>query len=95
VFPTQIEELLLKLPALSAHYQIVLTREDRLDEMEILIEARPEAGAEARKEASQQLAHDIKSRIGVSAKVTALDPGGIERSLGKARRVVDKRAKDA
>ena len=94
VFPTQIEELLLAIAPLSAHYQIVLTRENRLDEMEVLVEARPEAGADARGAAAKRLAHDIKSRIGISAKVTALDPGGIERSLGKARRVVDKRGRE-
>ena len=91
VFPTQIEEQILKVAALSAHYQIVLTRPERLDEMEVRVEAAPGAAAEARAAASAALAHQIKSLIGVSASVTVTDPGGVERSQGKARRVIDKR----
>jgi phenylacetate-CoA ligase len=95
VFPTQIEERALKISALSAHYQIVLTREGRLDEMEILVEAREGVDADDRKAAAAQLAADVKENIGSSAKVTVLDPGGIERSVvGKAKRVIDKRPKD-
>lgn len=95
VFPTQIEEQLFKIPALSAHYQIELTREGRLDEMEIKVEARPDVtdgGIHAT--AARELAHLVKSNIGVSSRVTIIQPGGIERSLGKARRVVDKRPKE-
>jgi phenylacetate-CoA ligase len=94
VFPTQIEELLLKVEPLSGHYQIILTREGRLDEMEVKVEARPEAQSpETRHAAAQQLGAQIKDRIGVTAKITVVDPGGIERSMGKARRVIDKRPK--
>ncbi|HRD75506.1 MAG TPA: phenylacetate--CoA ligase [Hyphomicrobiaceae bacterium] len=93
VFPTQIEELLLRVPALTPHYQVVLTRDDRLDEMEILVEATAEASVELRAKAAAELAHHVKGLIGVSARVTVKDPGGVERSQGKARRVVDKRAK--
>lgn len=94
VFPTQIEEMLLEIDQLSAHYQIVLTREARLDEMEIMVEARPDhAGAEARAAAAARLAHIVKDRIGVSARCSVTDPGAIERSLGKAKRVIDKRPK--
>ncbi len=90
VFPTQIEEKLLELQALSAHYQIVLTREGRLDEMEVKVEARP--GAEDAADAdARRLASRIKETIGVSAAVTVLQPGGIERSQGKAKRIVDLR----
>ncbi len=95
VFPTQIEELLLGVPGLSGHYQVVLTRENRLDEMEVLVEASPDAAtADARSAAGTRLAHRIKDAIGASAKVSVLEPGGVERSQGKARRVVDKRAKE-
>ena len=91
VFPTQIEELALAIPELAGHYQVVLTREDRLDAMQVRVEARPEAyGAPG---VGERLAHAIKERVGVSAEVTVEPPGAIERSLGKARRVVDKRAK--
>ncbi|KQW18274.1 phenylacetate--CoA ligase [Afipia sp. Root123D2] len=95
VFPTQIEEKLLTIPALSMHYQIVLTREGRMDQMEILIEARPDAAAtEVRKAAASRLEQAIKDTIGITAKVSVLDPESIERSLGKARRIVDRRPKE-
>ena len=94
VFPTQIEEELLKIETLAAHYQIVLTREGRMDEMEIFVEARPHAVSEAeRGHAARRLGHAVKSRIGVRAKVSVAAPGAVERSLGKAKRVVDKRPK--
>jgi phenylacetate-CoA ligase len=92
VFPTQIEEKLLALPALSAHYQITLTREGRMDEMEIRVEAREGAGDAAMSEGAL-LAGRVKETIGVTAKVTVLPPGGIERSQGKAKRIVDLRPK--
>jgi phenylacetate-CoA ligase len=91
VFPTQIEEKLLQLDSLSAHYQIVLTRDGRMDEMEIRVEAR--APGDQAAAAGRTLAGQIKETIGVSAKVTVLLPDGIERSQGKARRVVDLRPK--
>ena len=95
VFPTQIEEQILKVPGLSGHYQIVLTRQNRLDNMEVLAEAAPEAAsAEARATAGARLAQHIKDVIGSSAKVVVLEPGGVERSQGKARRVVDKRGSE-
>ena len=74
--------------------RVVLTREGRMDEMEVLVEAQPaHADAPARQAAAGELAHHIKSLIGISAKVSVADPGGVERSQGKARRVVDKRPK--
>jgi phenylacetate-CoA ligase len=95
VFPTQIEELLLKVEPLSAHYQVVLTREGRMDDMEVRVEVRPEADAPAtRQRAAELLAEHIKGLIGVTARVSVVDPDGIERSTGKARRIVDKRPKD-
>ncbi len=95
VFPTQIEEQILRVNGLSGHYQVVLTRESRLDEMEVLVEALPDAaGAEARSAASAALARLIKDNIGSSAKVTVTEPGAVERSQGKARRVVDKRGRE-
>ena len=95
VFPTQIEEQILKVKGLSAHYQIVLTREGRLDEVEVLVEAAPASvGEEARKASAAELGHHIKGLIGITAKITVVDPGGVERSQGKARRVIDKRPRD-
>jgi phenylacetate-CoA ligase len=93
VFPTQIEEMLLALPALSAHYQIVLTREGRMDAMEIKVERRADAG-EAANEDAKALAKSIKDRIGVTAWVNVVPPEAIERSQGKARRIIDLRPKE-
>jgi phenylacetate-CoA ligase len=93
VFPTQIEEKLLEIEVLSAHYQIVLTREGRMDEMEVKVEARPGAG-EAAQAAGHHLAWRIKETIGISARVSVLAPEGIERSQGKAKRIVDLRPKN-
>ena len=92
IFPTQIEERLFEVDALSAHYQIVLTREGRLDEMEVKVEARPNAGADLNAVGSD-LAHRIKQTTGISARVSVLAPESIERSQGKARRVLDLRPK--
>ena len=94
VFPTQIEEQLLKVKGLAPHYVIVLTRDGRMDEMEIVVEANPSATApEVRSRSAGELAHLVKSLIGVTSTVTVADPGGVERSQGKARRVIDKRPK--
>jgi phenylacetate-CoA ligase len=94
VFPTQIEELMLRDPALAPHYQIEITRPGSLDEMTVLVERVPTAGSADGEASGKRLAHHIKSLIGVSADVKVLAPGGIERSLGKARRIVDRRPKD-
>jgi phenylacetate-CoA ligase len=93
VFPTQIEELMLKDPVLAPHYQIEITRPGTLDEMAVLVERVPAAGSADGDAAAKRLAHLIKSLIGVTAEVKVLAPGGIERSLGKAKRIVDKRPK--
>jgi phenylacetate-CoA ligase len=94
LFPTQVEEQILKVEGLAPHYQIVLTRESRLDELEVLVEAAPAStGDEARKASAAELGRRVKGLLGVSARITVADPGGIERSQGKARRVIDKRPK--
>jgi phenylacetate-CoA ligase len=94
VFPTQIEELLLGVPGLSPHYQLILSRKGRLDELEVQVEARSFSELDpARANAARELAHAIKGHIGVAAKVSVLKSGEIERSLGKAKRVIDKRPK--
>ena len=93
VFPTQIEELLLKQAALSPHYQCVLSRNGSLDELKVVIETR--AGVDpqgsAAQAAAQQLQHDIKAYVGTSAEIELRAEGGVERSMGKAKRVVDTR----
>lgn len=94
VFPTQIEEKLLMIPALSAHYQIVLTRDGRMDNMEIQVEALPDATYPDREAATGELIKSVKDTIGVTVAVTVVDPGTIERSVGKAKRVIDRRPKE-
>ncbi|WP_029586936.1 phenylacetate--CoA ligase PaaK [Bradyrhizobium sp. URHD0069] len=95
VFPTQVEEKLLAIPELSMHYQIVLTRSGRLDEMEIHVEARPESSApDIRQAAANRLEQVIKGTIGITSRVIIRDPDSIERSAGKARRIVDRRPLD-
>lgn len=93
VFPTQIEEQIFKVMGLSPHYQLVLTRSGRMDELEVLVEAAdPQESSSIREKASAELAHHIKSVIGVTARITVADPGGVPRSEGKAKRVVDRRS---
>jgi len=93
VFPTQIEEIILKDGRLSPNFQIELTREARLDEMTVLVEARlAELTDDIRKDISKKLKHQIKNRIGITTKINMLPSGGVERSAGKARRIVDKRS---
>lgn len=94
VFPTQIEEQLLRVPALAPHYLVELTREGRMDEMTVHVEALPSHADEAhRAAAAAELRAHLKNVIGISARVHVADPGGVERSMGKARRVIDNRPK--
>jgi phenylacetate-CoA ligase len=92
VFPTQIEELVLRDPLLSPHFQLVLTRPERLDELTVQVESRREPTAEEGRLATTALRAAIKANVGVTAAVEICAPGAIERSLGKAKRVVDRRA---
>ena len=91
VFPTQVEEQILKVNALAPHYQIEITRSDNLDEMTINVELSPDADAAVKQPATAELQRHIKDLIGVSAKVNVLDEGAVARSEGKAKRVIDKR----
>jgi len=93
VFPTQIEELILKDERLAPHFVIELRREDRLDEMTVKVESRSGADDAARAACNKDLAHLIKALIGVTATVDTMPPGAIERSLGKAKRIIDLRPK--
>lgn len=95
VFPTQIEEQILKCAGLAPHFQIELTREGRMDAMCVHTEATAAAASEeARKASARELAHHIKSVIGISTRVNVHEPGGAPRSEGKAKRVVDNRPKE-
>src|SRR5436305_1062476 len=91
VFPTQIEELILRLPPLSPHFQCVLRRDGRLDTPTVRVERRPQARPGAAAEAGVTLADQVKNLIGVSIDVAVIEPDTVERSLGKMRRIVDER----
>ncbi|HET8830980.1 MAG TPA: phenylacetate--CoA ligase PaaK, partial [Casimicrobiaceae bacterium] len=94
VFPTQIEELILRDPLLAPHYQVEITRPRNLDEIAVLVERAATTVSADGDAAGTRLAQRIKDLIGVSAAVRVLPSGGIERSIGKAKRVVDKRSTD-
>ncbi len=93
VFPSQIEELILKVSELSPHYQLELTRNGSLDTLTVNIEMKPgvESDSSRREQAGTALKNLIKSFIGISATVQTHEVGAIPRSQGKAQRVVDKR----
>jgi phenylacetate-CoA ligase len=93
LFPTQIEELVLQQGQLSGHYQLVVSRDGHLDEVLVRCEIQPAFASSDRAALARELQHRIKTLIGVSTRVEVLDPDGIERSLGKARRVIDTRPK--
>lgn len=92
VFPTQIEEQLMRIDALAPHFQIELTRNGRLDAMEVHVEqAEDSLGADGRQAAAEELSRLIKSVVGISAKVNVGVVGSVARSQGKAVRLVDNR----
>ncbi len=95
VFPTQIEELILKRVELSPHYQCVLTREGQMDSLKVAVECAPgvDPGSISARAAAKLLQHEIKVYVGSSVEVELRHEGGIERSVGKAKRVVDLRRK--
>ncbi|CTQ55679.1 Phenylacetate-coenzyme A ligase [Roseibium album] len=94
VFPTQIEVQILKCDGLSPHFQIELGKLNRLDVMTVHVEAAPGSTSSDQRQASaRELSHHIKSALGISAKIDVAEPGQVERSAGKAKRVVDNRSK--
>ncbi len=94
VFPTQIEEQLMKCDGLAPHFQIRLATEARKDVMTVLVEACDgQTDSAARDASAQELSHHIKSVVGISTRIEVGDPGTVARSEGKAKRVIDTRAK--
>ena len=94
VFPTQIEEALMATPGLAPHFQIELSRPDRMDQMRVLCEcADASITTDARAAAIKALSAQIKQTVGISVKVEVMDVGGVARSEGKAVRILDKRPK--
>ncbi|MFE4977825.1 phenylacetate--CoA ligase PaaK [Kitasatospora sp. NPDC056651] len=91
VFPTQIEEILLRTPGVAPHFQLRLGRQGRLDRMTVRVEARPEASGEQREAARTAIVAAVKDGVGITVAVEVVDPYTLERSVGKIRRVVDER----
>ncbi|MDE0201529.1 MAG: phenylacetate--CoA ligase [Rhodospirillaceae bacterium] len=94
LFPSFIEEIVLEDGRLSPHYYLEVRRPGRLDELTVVVEAKPGAADEETRQAvARDLVGRIRSLIGISSKVTVGEPGSIERSIGKAKRIVDLRPK--
>jgi phenylacetate-CoA ligase len=93
LFPTQIEEIVLRSEGLTPHFQLRLSRRDRMDHLAVRIEATGTTSADRRLSAAAEIAAAVKEGIGVSVEVEIVDPDTIERSVGKMRRVVDERSK--
>ena len=93
VFPSQIEEIILNQRLFAPNYLLEVDREGHLDTLSVQVEwpATGAAGSEARQAAARDLVHHVKSSVGISVKVRVVDPGTLERSTGKARRVIDRR----
>ncbi|WP_411116883.1 phenylacetate--CoA ligase PaaK [Streptomyces sp. 058-1L] len=91
LFPTQIEEIVLRTPAAAPHFQLRLTRQGRLDALTVRAEARADATAADREKAALAIAAAVKDGVGVSVGVEIVDPESLERSVGKIRRIVDLR----
>ncbi|MFE0761634.1 phenylacetate--CoA ligase PaaK [Streptomyces smyrnaeus] len=91
VFPSQIEEIVLEIPALAPHFQLQLTRQGRLDHLSVLVEARAAATGAQRADAAETLVRRVKEGIGVTVEAQVVDPETIERSVGKFRRLRDLR----
>jgi len=92
LFPTQIEELILEFPSLAPHFECVLRRPDRMDELTVRVEVRDEAlSSDERAAASSRLRGRVKARIGVNVAVELVEPMGLVRSVGKIKRLRDER----
>jgi phenylacetate-CoA ligase len=91
VFPSQIEELILRCKGLAPHYEIEITRPNRLDEISIVVEGRPELSDNARQAEGLLLAAKLKDNIGISADIRVAASGSLPRSAGKAIHVKDRR----
>ncbi|MGO4420571.1 AMP-binding protein, partial [Streptomyces sp. MCAF7] len=91
LFPSQIEEIVLRTPGVAPHFQLVLTRRGRMDQLTVQAEARPGATPEARAAAERAIAQAVKEGAGLTVEVAVVEPESLERSVGKLRRVKDLR----
>jgi phenylacetate-CoA ligase len=92
LFPTQIEEIVLRTPGLSPHFRLVLRTEGRLDRLTVEVEALPDCPATRRDPAAAEVAVAVKDTVGVSVDVVVVDPETLPRSVGKLQRLYDQRS---
>jgi phenylacetate-CoA ligase len=91
LFPTQIEEIILRTPGLSPHFQLVLTSRGRMDHLTVQVEARPDCPSERREPAAAEVSKAVKDTVGTSVEVVTVEPETLARSQGKLQRLVDHR----
>ncbi|MFD7293666.1 phenylacetate--CoA ligase PaaK [Streptomyces sp. NPDC059897] len=91
LFPTQVEEIVLRTPGVAPHFQLRLTREGRMDALTVRAEARPDATPGDREAAARAIAAGMKDGVGVTVSVEIVEPESLERSVGKIKRIVDLR----
>ncbi|WP_287152779.1 phenylacetate--CoA ligase [Candidatus Solincola tengchongensis] len=94
VFPSQVEAVLMQIPGISPHYQLVVDRVENLDVLEVQVEVSPEVFSDEIKrleELERRIADEVQSYLGLSVKVRLMEPRSIQRSEGKAVRVIDRR----
>jgi phenylacetate-CoA ligase len=91
LFPTQIEEIVLRTPGLSPHFALELSTRGRMDHLTVRVEARPDCPAERREPAASEVQKGIKDTVGTSVEVLVVDPDTLARSVGKLQRLVDNR----
>jgi phenylacetate-CoA ligase len=91
LFPTQIEEIVLRTEGLAPHFQIVLSRRGRMDHLTVRVESRSGTPFERRESAAVEVVKGVKDSVGVTVEVVVVEPDTVERSVGKLRRVVDQR----
>lgn len=93
LYPTAVEEILLRVPGLAPHFQLRLTNEGRLDTLTVRVEARRGTDHDRREAAAAEVVRAVKEGVGVSVRVEVVDPETLERSVGKIKRVRDLRAR--
>jgi phenylacetate-CoA ligase len=91
LFPTQIEEVVLRTPGLSPHFRLVLTTRGRMDHLTVEVEARPDCPPERRAPAAAEVAGGVKNTVGISLEVVVVEPESLPRSVGKLQRLSDRR----
>ena len=91
LFPSQIEEIVLRTPGLAPHFSLELTTHGRMDHLIARVEARPDCPPERRTAAAREVAKAVKDTVGTSIEVLVVDPGTLPRSVGKLKRLIDNR----